>query len=263
MFSNGEKSARSFSGFGSLSAKKVTLEWKIIFRFFGNYNENVFRYPGTRLTSLSRSHGISSSIIKSLSEHWSFGFFTSYLSSSYKNLRQRFGGSPAVEFNFFPYSESTHHSFTVAYELKPQYVVYVEETIFNKTREWLWQHALTVGVAFRQPWGRLSVSVEASQYLHDFSKNRLIIFSGLSWRIFKGLSVNLFGQYSQIHDQLSLPKAGASPEEVLLRRKELATTYSYFVSFGISYSFGSLFTNVVNTRFESRSGGNYSISIVM
>lgn len=263
VFSNGEKSTRSLSGFGSISAKKVTLDWKIILRLNGNYNEYIFRYPGAHLTSISRSYGASASVIRSLNEHWSAGFFMNYWSSTYRNIRWQLEGRPALEYNFFPYSQSTRRSLTLSYEIGPQPNAYVEETIFNKTKELLVQQTITAGVSFQQPWGRLSFSLEASQYLHDFRKNRLILFSAITWRVFKGFSVNLFGQYSQIHDQLSLPKGGATPEEVLLRRKELATTYSYFVSFGISYSFGSLFTNVVNTRFENRTGGGYSISISM
>ena len=37
--------------------------------------------------------------------------------------------------------------------------------------------------------------------------------------------------------------------EVLLRQRELATGYRFFVSGGISYRFGSIFNNVVNPRF--------------
>ncbi|MBI5325982.1 MAG: hypothetical protein HZB41_12040, partial [Ignavibacteriae bacterium] len=58
-----------------------------------------------------------------------------------------------------------------------------------------------------------------------------------------------YGGFSMIHDQLYLPKEGATLEEILLRRKALETTYSYFVSFGLSYTFGSVYSNVVNPRF--------------
>ena len=33
------------------------------------------------------------------------------------------------------------------------------------------------------------------------------------------------------------------------RLQQLPSTYSYFFSFGISYSFGSIFTGVLNPRF--------------
>lgn len=61
--------------------------------------------------------------------------------------------------------------------------------------------------------------------------------------------MNLYGNYSIIHDQLGLTKGAVSAEEVLLQRKELETQYSYYVSFGGSYTFGSIYNNVVNPRF--------------
>jgi hypothetical protein len=73
-------------------------------------------------------------------------------------------------------------------------------------------------------------------------------------RLIKGLSLNLFGGASRIRDQLSLPKGSASLEEVLLRRRALATGYSFYRSVGLSYTFGSIYSNVVNPRFGSESG---------
>jgi hypothetical protein len=52
-----------------------------------------------------------------------------------------------------------------------------------------------------------------------------------------------------IHDQLGLPKGGASTEEILLQTKRLSTQYTYYSSFGLSYTFGSIYNNVVNPRF--------------
>ncbi|UCE42062.1 MAG: hypothetical protein JSV17_03545 [Candidatus Aminicenantes bacterium] len=47
-------------------------------------------------------------------------------------------------------------------------------------------------------------------------------------------------------------------EEVLLRQKQLATGYTYSMSVGLSYTFGSLKSKVVNPRFGT---GGRSISI--
>ena len=54
-----------------------------------------------------------------------------------------------------------------------------------------------------------------------------------------------------IRDQLYLPRGVASNEEVLVRQRQLATSYSYQVYASISYSFGSIFNNVVNPRMSS------------
>jgi hypothetical protein len=55
-------------------------------------------------------------------------------------------------------------------------------------------------------------------------------------------------------------KGGATTEEVLLRRKELATQFSYFTSFGLTFTFGSIYNNVVNPRFGNSGGGGMSIN---
>ena len=47
----------------------------------------------------------------------------------------------------------------------------------------------------------------------------------------------------------------ASTEDVLLRLRQLQSGYSYFVGFGISYSFGSKVNNIVNPRYGGGGGG--------
>jgi hypothetical protein len=58
-----------------------------------------------------------------------------------------------------------------------------------------------------------------------------------------------------LRDQLYLPRGNLSDEERLLRLRQLATSYNYFVQVGLSYSFGSIFNNIVNPRFGGSSGG--------
>lgn len=74
--------------------------------------------------------------------------------------------------------------------------------------------------------------------------------AGLSLKIVKGFSFNFFGQFSKIHDQLSLQKGGASDEEILLKRSQIATQYRYNTFMGVSYTFGSIHSSTVNPRFS-------------
>jgi hypothetical protein len=53
-----------------------------------------------------------------------------------------------------------------------------------------------------------------------------------------------------IHDQLYLAKGDLTREEVLLRQTQLATGYRARLYAGVSYTFGSVFNNVVNPRFS-------------
>jgi hypothetical protein len=91
-------------------------------------------------------------------------------------------------------------------------------------------------------------------YLHDWSKNMISLGGNLSLRLAKGLNFHLSGGGSIIHNQLSLPKRGASLEEVLLRRRQIATSFTVYSYFGLSYTFGSIYNNAVNPRFG---GGGY------
>jgi hypothetical protein len=59
----------------------------------------------------------------------------------------------------------------------------------------------------------------------------------------------VFNSVSRTRDQIYLPRADVSTEEILVRQQQLATTYRYLLTFGISSSFGSIFNNVVNQRF--------------
>jgi hypothetical protein len=126
---------------------------------------------------------------------------------------------------------------------------YREETIYDKSREGLWGENISATLELKEKWGTISNAFEASHYFKDFSKNRLQLYSELSLRLFKGLSLSLYGNYSRIHDQISLPKGEATLDQVLLRRTQLATSYSYYGSIGLSYTFGSMFSKVVNPRF--------------
>ena len=99
-----------------------------------------------------------------------------------------------------------------------------------------------------QPWGTVRGGLEGSHYLHDFSKNRISFYSNVSVRVFKGFSVDFSADYDYVQDQLSLPRGDASLEEVLLGQRQLATSYGISVAVGLSYRFGSIYNNIINTR---------------
>jgi len=68
-------------------------------------------------------------------------------------------------------------------------------------------------------------------------------------RIFKGLSVTLNVEAARINDQLSLRKGELSEAERLLRLREQATGYEIGTGIGLTYTFGSIYNNIVNPRF--------------
>ena len=245
----GEKTTRFASFNGDLSINRVTPESKIRLGFSANFNENKYNFEDETFTSTSSSERARGLYVKSLGNHWSMGVMASLNSSSYSNTKLDFYGGLGLEYSLFPYSEANRKSITLLYEVGYNYSEYREETIFDKLSENLLGQSLTLSGNFNQPWGYIFLLLEGFHYFHDFSKNRLDLETGLSVNLFKGFSFEVWGGYSQIHDQLSLPKRGATLEEILLQRKELATNYSYHVSVGMSYTFGSIYSNVVNPRF--------------
>ena len=249
----GEKTIKSTSIYGSLSANRVTPDLKVRLGISANFNETRYDILDQTYTSSSETRSFDSLVVKSVNDHWSIGASLSAYSSTYNNMKLAVIPSPAIEYNVFRYSESTRRQLRFLYKLSYNFFSYEEETIFDKMSEKLLSHSLTAALDLKERWGSISLTLVGSHYFHDFSKKRLRVYTDLSLRIFKGLSLNLYGSYSAIHDQLSLPKGGASYEEILLRRKELATSYYYYAMIGLNYTFGSVFSNVVNPRF----GGSY------
>jgi hypothetical protein len=257
-FLNGEESYKSGMFSGSFSANRVTPELKIRLSVSSYFQQSEFRVDEDVIESDSDSHYLNGLVVKSISEHWSAGAFFSLVSSTYSNIRLRVNPAPAIEYNFFPYSESTKKQLRFLYRLGFNSVRYREETIYEKTYENLWQQVLSLTLELKQKWGTVSTSLEVSNYFHDFKKNRLQLNGEIALRLIKGLNFNVYGSYSRIRDQLSLPRGEASLEEVLLQLRQLETSYSYYLSVGLSYSFGSTQSKVVNPRFGT---GGTSISI--
>ena len=70
----------------------------------------------------------------------------------------------------------------------------------------------------------------------------------LDYRITKGLSINLWGNYSLTNNQIYLAATEASNEDLLLKTKALDTNTRSNFGLSLKYSFGSIYNNVVNNR---------------
>lgn len=246
---SGERYYGSKSYRGSVSANRVTDDLKFTASFsMSSYNSR-FTYEDLQVETETKSWRAGSLIVKSLGDHWSVGGWVQADSSTYSNVDHSFRIAPAVEFNVFPYSQATRKELRFLYRLSYASSRYFEETIYDKLADRLWSQSLNVTLEVRQPWGSASASVVGSHYFHDFSKNRLTLYGSFSVRVWKGFSFYVSGDYALVHDQLSIVKGDLTDEEIFLRLRELSTTYSYYVSVGISYSFGSSLRGAVNPRF--------------
>ena len=252
---NGESQQKSNFISANFSANKITPDIKIRMGLNANRDIRKYDYEDEKYTSRSESQGFQGLFVKSLGEHWSAGMFFNVNSSTYSNLKYKISSQPAIEYNVFPYSQSTRRQLRILYKIGCDIVRYREITIFDKIKENLFGHSLSATLEIKEPWGSLSSSIMGSNYFHDFSKNRVQFSAEMSLRIFRGLNLNVFGSYEKVRDQLSLAVGEATLDEILLRRMELATDYQYRLSVGFSYTFGSIFSNVVNPRFGSGGHG--------
>ena len=244
-----EESQQGYDLSGEIQANKVTEDVKVELGLDMDYDQNIYEVNSHSITSIHRSYDFDWLYVRSLSEHWSAGASGSAYSSKYRNMAISYRAAPAVEFNVFPYSESTTRQLTILYRPRWEYNFYNDTTLFGKIRENLFRESLAIDYEVKKKWGSIDFSLDLSHYFHDFSKNRVSFRSSVSLNLVKGLNVYFYGRASLIQDQLSLPKGEATTEEILTRQQELATDYQYYTSIGLSYTFGSMYNNVVNPRF--------------
>lgn len=256
---SGQKTYKYSYFSGNLSASRVTADWKI--NLSASYYKNTSKYiiGENTIESISDSKYLTGLIVRSISDHWSYGGSASLGSSSYSNKKFYTNLMPGIEYDLFPYSESTRRQLRILYAAGVNLVQYKDSTIYDKIKQNLWLHSLSAAYEVYQKWGSIDFTLSYSNYLHDWSKNNLSFSGYASLRIAKGLSLTFGGGASMIHDQLSLVKQDLTYDEILLQRKEIATQYEYYLSFGLSYTFGSIYNNVVNPRFGSSSSGGMTI----
>ena len=245
----GEESYKSFDLENSINVMKITPDWKVEFDLEYDMRRTKYISEDTTIVALRESIHFDNLLVKSLSNHWSAGAYLSFSTSTYGNLKYSYNIYPAIEYNIFPYSESNHRQLRMLYGLGFNFLTYNDTTIYNMTSENRMHQQLLLAFRVQEKWGSVNISLEASNYLYDFSKNRLGLDGSLRIRIIKGLSLSLYGGVGRIRDQLSLVKGELSETEVLLRLRELATEYNFDVGVGITYTFGSIYNNVVNPRF--------------
>ena len=246
----GESSYSNFYLWSSLSAERITPEWKLIFRARNNFSESKFVIDENETyITINRSYFGKASVVKSINEHWSVGGEFNAGSSTYGNYDFYSNIYPAIEYNVFPYSQSSVKQLTFRITSGYKYADYTDTTIYDKTIEHLGIGKLATAYKINKKWGSINTTVSGTSFMHDFSKYNIDIRTTLEIRIIKGLSLQLSGGGSLIRNQLNLKKEGASYEEILLRQQQVATDYSYWMSAGLSYTFGSIYNNVVNPRF--------------
>ncbi len=245
----GEETLRELQLDNSVSASRITKDWKIELFVNNRLSRTKYSFDDTLYTQNLSSQRFDNLIVKSIGENWAAGLRTDVRSSTYSNSRFRLDVFPSVEYNIFPYAESTHRQLRILYGLGGSFNVYIDTTVFDQIRENRMQQKLQLAYQVQQKWGSINVSLEGSNYFHDVSKSRVELDGFIQVRIIKGLSVRIFGGVARINDQLNLARGDLSEADILLQLQELQTSYQLDGRLGITYTFGSIYNNVVNPRF--------------
>lgn len=240
----------------SINVSKITPDIKLeieMDHFFDRekFIENVNTDSATTSTYTTSALMINNLFVKSISDHWSAGLVWDLGSSTRENLNFRTDFLPSIEYDIYPYSEATHRQLRILYSAGMQINNYIDSTVYNKVKETLYVQRMNVAFQLQKKWGSINLLLMGSNYFHDFSKNRIELIGSVRIRIFKGLSLDINGGVAHINDQLSLNKGDISEAERLLQLRELATKYRVEGGIELTYTFGSIYNNIVNPRFSS------------
>lgn len=236
---------------GGLGASRITDQFKTEISWKGNYNREEFKLSDGEIVKSVRDNWSGKALlVRSLSDHFSIGINAAAGSSTFQNTRFQMRAMPAIEYDLFPYRQATQRQLVIRYGAGVRSMKYVDTTIYNRIAESRPIHELAAVADIKRPWGNVWGNALWSQYLHDLSKRRWTTEAGVDWRIVGGLSLNASARYVIIRDQLNIQGGNLTDQERLLRLREVQSGYSFSTGVGLSYTFGSLFNNIVNPRFR-------------
>jgi len=253
-YMNADEVYKSLRYSSRVSASRVTDKLKVNFGITGSKDKTTYEYETTngfeKFTVDNDYYGFTHSLIKSLNSHWSYGYEANVTSNTFSNNQRMLYFRTGVEYDIFPYKDVNNKYFTISYTVDIRNNKYHDTTLYDKTQETLAGHRVDVNLSFNQKWGNMNIGASYHNYFQNWKYFNIGLNMYMDVRISGGLSFNVSAFGGLIRDQLYLPKEGATEQEVLTRRRQLASGYNYYTSFGLSYRFGSKLSNFVNPRFE-------------
>ena len=227
---------------------KLTEDWRIGMEISRNESNRKFISNDDVYISNRKTTSFRGRVIRSISDHFSAGIFLGAYQNTYENIDFNRYLEPALEYSFYPYKDVLSKEITLAYRIGTGKRNYIEKTIYGYETQKLTSQKLSLNIRYRQKWGNISSYLNATQFLNDGTKKRLSLRSDLDIRVFEGLSVRFSGNINLIREQYSLAAGTTSIEELLLQQRQIATDYKTNFSIGLSYTFGSMYNSIINTR---------------
>ena len=227
---------------------KLTEDWRIGMEISRNESNRKFISNDDVYISNRKTTSFRGRVIRSISDHFSAGIFLGAYQNTYENIDFNRYLEPALEYSFYPYKDVLSKEITLAYRIGTGKRNYIEKTIYGYETQKLTSQKLSLNIRYRQKWGNISSYLNATQFLNDGTKKRLSLRSDLDIRVFEGLAVRFSGNINLIREQYSLAAGATSIEELLLQQRQIATDYKTNFSIGLSYTFGSMYNSIINTR---------------
>lgn len=243
-----ESSQEEWAIDGRLSANRITEDWKIEIFTFGEYERERSDLSDTTFITISRGFGAEGLVVRSAGEHWGYGGAVEVSGTTFENRDLLVSAGLALEYSLFPYTESTRRQLIALYTIGVSYFDWEELTIFERLTETRGTHRLELAYSVLQPWGEIEAGLEGSSFLDNLNLHRLEASFEIDIRLFRGFSFDAGGRFARIKDQIFLPLEGISDEEILVRQQQIGTDFRASFDFGLSFTFGSIFNNVVNPR---------------
>jgi hypothetical protein len=253
-YMNADEVYKSSRAGANIAANRVTEEIKVGFEARGGKNRDSYYLEDSagkqKIVNKNEDYYFQHYLIKSISDHWSYGYQVELSRSSFSNNKGRLLFRTGFEYDIYPYKDVNTKFFTVSYTVDVRRNSYFDTTLYDKLKETLYGQSVEANLSFRQKWGTIEFGIDYHNYFHDWKYLNLGANGGVDIRITGGLSVNFYAYAELSRDQIYLPKEEADITEVLTRRRQIASGYNFYTSFGLNYRFGSKLNNFVNPRFD-------------
>ena len=242
----------------NLSANRTTNKLKVEFFLNADLRNSVYTYENgsntTQYKVKNTDYRFYHNLVRSFSAHWSYGYQTSFSNSTFDNNKRKLFFSPAIEYNVYDYKEVNNRFFVIRYGVDVNNNNYYDTTIYYKIRETIYGHRFSAAITLNKKWGTFNGGVYYRNYFKDWALNAMGLSANADVRIGGGLSFFVHATASVVHNQINLVKGGVTEQEVLTRKRQLASSFNYSTSFGLAFRFGSLLNNFVNPRFDGYAG---------
>jgi len=257
---SGNDFTRSRRVAASAKASRVTEKIKMSYSNYVSYDKQVYYYDTDTLVRENKNYSGDATVVASITDHWSVGGFGSVDRSTYNNYRISFALHPSIEYSLFSYEQSSTKSVTLFYQVGPSYREYYDSSYYGVLDETVYSQNLSLNAGVVKKWGSMWTSFGWNNYLNSFelegtsisgfSVHSFSFNGGIDLRVVKGLSFSMNGAaYFNKGISPNIPLASFTRDDLLTNSRVLPTNQNFYLNMGISYRFGSIYSNVVNPRF--------------